>query len=433
MPLVRLLGFMLVTAYALRTLSPADMGLWYVLQQIASLSAAIELGFGATVGRHAAYYAAGCEQVPVIGLMDKPAANTAPRHDLLAGLVSACRRLYSFFGGVSVLLVLVGGGLWLLRGEVSMLQTHSQYAAYVLMALGAGFNIFGLYWLSILLGINQPRTYYIFMIVGLGMNYGIALIGLWSGYGIAALALGYLIWNIVPRLLARRRVLQAIPASAWVQLKRVRLASIWPVTWRGGLATLSVSFTIPITTIICARVANLDTAGSYGLCMQIALLLHILSASWQSVKLPLITQWQAQHRFSDVRRLCRQRMGLSLATYGLAAAAIVAFGPWALDLIGSRTAPLPTAQWSILMLVVGLDLWVGLHAAALLTENRVPHLVPFMVSALISMPLAWFLGRHWGVWGLLAAPALAQIGWNYWWTPVLFWRSVSRKQELKYV
>lgn len=431
MPVVRLLGFVIVTAYALRTLNPGDMGLWYVLQQIASLSAAIELGFGATVGRHASYYAAGSEEVPTFGLAAKLTANSSPRFDLLAGLVSACRRLYSYFGAASVILALVAGGLWLTHGEASMLQTRSQFAAYVLMAFGAGFNLFGLYWLAILLGINQPRNYYAFMIVGLLVNYSIALLGLWSGLGVAALASGYVIWNIVPRVLARHKILRTIPASTWAHVKRARLATIWPITWRGGLATLSSSFTIPITTVICARVADLDTAGSYGLCMQIALLIHVLAASWQSVKLPLIAQWQAQHRFSDIRRLCRQRMALSLLTYAAAAAAIIALGPWVLSLIGSRTPPLPTAQWIALMFVVGLDLWVGLHSAALLTENRVPHLAPFVVSALISAPLAWFLGRLWGVWGLLAAPAIAQITWSYWWTPMLFWRRVSRKRELE--
>lgn len=64
------------------------------------------------------------------------------------------------------------------------------------------------------------------MILGLDINCSAAKVGLQSGYGIAALTLGCLIWSIVPRLPARRRGRQAIPAPAWIPLTHVRLTSI---------------------------------------------------------------------------------------------------------------------------------------------------------------------------------------------------------------
>lgn len=425
-PVVRLLGFIIVTTYALRILAPADIGLWYVLQNIATLSGAIEMGFGNTIGRHASYYFAGADKVPEIGLASAPPAGTEPRFDLLAALLATSRRLYTVVGTISLLAALVGGGIWLMHGEASLLQTRSQTAAYVLMAIGAGLNIYGLYWLSVLLGTNRPRSYYALMIGGLSLNYLVAFVGLWSGLGVAALAMGYVVWYLYPRIHARIKVLRIIPGAARHHAQRLSIKHLWPVTWRGGAATLCSVLTIPITTIICSRVTDLATAGSYGFCMQIALLLHVLASSWHAVKLPLLARWQSQGNVEAIRRVCLQRMGLSVVTYLAGATAAILLGPCLLNFIGSRTPPLPTGQWILLMAVVGADMVIGLHAASLQTENKIPHLRPFFVSAALTVPLAWFLGQRWGVWGLLIAPLLAQSVWNYWWTPTLFWRSLAQ-------
>jgi hypothetical protein len=87
---------------------------------------------------------------------------------------------------------------------------------------------------------------------------------------------------------------------------------------------------------------------------------------------------------------------------------------------------------SVLFIIIGFDLIIGMHAAIIQTGNQVPHLSPFVVSGALVTLLGWVLGRWYGVYGLMGAVALAQVFSNYWWTPWQCWRDIrSNACEIK--
>ena len=91
-PLVRTAGFLALMPLVLHALAPSELGLWYVLSNIALLGGAVELQLSANIARFASYYMAGRANVPRLGLAEGDLPSGTPLYPELAGLVRARAR-----------------------------------------------------------------------------------------------------------------------------------------------------------------------------------------------------------------------------------------------------------------------------------------------------------------------------------------------------
>jgi O-antigen/teichoic acid export membrane protein len=422
---MRAAGFFLVMAYALRILPSSEIGLWYVMLNIAGLAGIVEFGFNPTIGRFASFFMGGSEYVPRLGLNLNPTNGfVQPNFRAVAGLIVMARRLYVRFGIFVMLAMLIGGGVWLASTSEHLSLTRINAIAFAVLALGSGLNMMGLFWQGLQFGINRVRAYNQFFIIGLLLSYAVSFFGLIAGMGLMALVLGFLILNFVCRWLARRDVLSVIPTAAFTDPKPVTWRDLWPMSWRSGAASLAAFLCIQNTTLICSFIADLDTTASYAFSLQLALLLHGFSANWLSVKSPLISYLRAQGAVKEVISIVWKRMLLSLVTFAAGAVLIIFSAPLVLSYVHSRTQVLPIGQMITLFIVIGFDLIIGMHAAMMQTGNRVPHLNPFIVSGVLVTLLGWLMGRTYGIYGLISAMALPQLVYNYWWTPWRCWRDL---------
>jgi hypothetical protein len=418
---IRGVGFLIVMAYALRRLPADDIGLWYVMLNIAGLAVIVEFGFAATIGRYASYFAGGAADVPRLGLSSTPPRGVS-NQPALVGLVKMARRLYLVFGvavGIVMLVVWLG---WLQFGSGRAVVTSARILDFVVLAVGSGFNMTGMFWTAILFGLNRVRLHNQLQILGLVVNYLVVLGGLVAGCGITALVMGQLLVSLLPRLAARRQVLALLGPEAVSSRMMISWRDLWPMTWRSGAITLCSYIYIQGTTFMCSLFTDLRTTASYGLMLQMALMLHSLAAMWVWVKHPEIGALRTQSRLPEVVRMLRWRLPLSMATYVAGASCLILLAPLLLSWLKSNTAPLPGLQMAALFGLIGLDLFLGHHSAILQTGNEVPHLRVFAVSAVLMMLLVWPLGRLFHVWGVLAAPFVAQLVWSYWWTPWQCWK-----------
>jgi hypothetical protein len=431
MTLLRGVGFLVVMAYALRKIPTPEIGLWYVMLSIAGLGSIVEFGFAATISRYGSYYSGGSAEIPAVGTT--LAAAGAMNTRAIAALVRMAHRLYIVFGllvGVLMLLAWVGWRLW---GDG---PAHGvgprESAAFLLLVVGTAFNMTGMYWPAILYGMNRVHEFNQWMVAGLVANYVLALIGLVAGAGILALVAGQIVGSLVPRLAARRLVRAQLRHIESREVVPISWRELWPTTWRAGVLTLCTYLMIGITTVFCYVFADIRTAASYGLTMQMALMLHTTSALWLWVKIPVISAMRAQGNWNGILAILRWRVPASLVTYGIGAAIVIVAAPWVLSLLESRTEMLPRPAMLALLVLVGLDLIVGIHSALLQTGNEVPHMRAFCVSAFFTLVFMWPLGTRFQVWGIIAAPFLGQLVANYWWVPYQFWERLQagiRRQE----
>ena len=428
---VRAIGFFWVMAYALRKLPSSEIGFWYVMLNIAGLAGIVEFGFNHTIGRFASFFMGGSEYVPPLGL-DLCSSNIGvqPNYSAIAGLIVMARSLYVRFGIFVTLAMLVGGGVWVTSRSTHLPLIRTNAIAFSVLAFGSGLNMTVLFWQGLQFGINRVREYNQYFIIGLLISYSVSFLGLVAGMGLMALVFGLLILNFVCRWLARRDVFAIIPRMALINPKPVSWQELWPMTWRSGVASWAAFLCLQNTTLICSLITDISTTASYGFSLQLALLLHGFSANWLWVKYPLISNLRVQGEVKEVVSIVKYRMLLSLVTFVAGSVVIIFATPFMLNVVHSKTQALPNGQLIALFIIVGLDLIIGLHAAMMQTRNQVPYLNPFIVSGVLVTLLGCLLGRSHGIYGLIAAVALSQLIYNYWWTPWRFWRDL-RKETLE--
>lgn len=422
---VRGVGFFVVMAYALRKLPSSEIGLWYVMLNIAGLACIVELGFSSTIGRFSSFYMAGSEYVPRLGLKPFQVNGTVrPNYRALAGLIIMARSLYMRFGIFVMFIMLLCGGLWLSSKSSQLSVDRVHIIAFFILTIGSGLNMMGLFWHGLQFGINRVLAYNQFFIISLLLSYIVSFCGLYSELGLMALVFGFLILNFTCRFLARRDVLAFIPNETFDAPETVSWRNLWPMTWRSGVASWASFLCIQNTALICSLIADLNTTASYGFSLQLGLLLHGFSTNWLSVKYPLISHLRVQGAVKKVICIVWKRMLLSFLTFIAGAVAIIYLAPLVLTYVNSKTQVLPVSQMISLFFIVGIDQIIGMHAAIMQTGNQVPHLIPFIFSGILVTLFGLLLGNIYGINGLIAAVMLSQIIYNYWWTPLRCWKDL---------
>lgn len=420
---LRGVGFLVVMAYALRKMPSPDIGLWYVMLNISGLAVVVELGFAVTIGRYASCFTGGMRNIPEFGLAAiAPEAQT--QWEGIRGLIRMARRLYRIFAVLMLGVILILWGIWMWRIPAAPPFGSVATAQFLVLFLGMAFNMTGFFWPAILMGMNEVRRVNQYQAAGLLIGYTVTALGLLAGGGLWALIAGQILLSVFPRLASRIRLQALLPV---VQEPPVELSwrMLWPVTWRTGVITLAMNLCVQATTLICSWVTDLATTAQYGLSLQMALMLHLVASLWLVVKTPQLSILRGRAEWVAVRRLVKQRLSLTLATYVLGAVAVLVAGPWVLERLGSHTSLLARGPLMLMFAWIGVEVFAGFHSAIILTGNTTPHLRTYVVAGLAAVILGGMLGRPFGVYGIMAGSLLAQAGWNYWRVPWLAWRQLS--------
>lgn len=420
-------GFLLVLPLALRFLRPEELGLWYLFVATSDLCSAIEMGLSGIIGRAVSFFLGGLQSFPKGGLKDLPAPSESPTPNLagLAGLRAFSGRIYTWIA-LGVLGGMTLGGLLLVGPKLGTLgdSPEKYVVAYGVYAVAVAAAVFGLYWPAFLSGLSHVRLSQRTLLVALVCNYATSALGLLLGLGLLSLALGQLAMATVTFFMARHYAYKVCPGLKEAGVQTVRLSDLWPSTWRSMLVFMSHYFCSQGTVLVCGVVLDLAATASYGLTMRLAVLAHGVAGIWLTARTPGISVARAAGDLATARQLVAGALPRCLAMMVLGCLALYTLGPLAIRLIGSRTDLLPSVYFAGMLAMLCLDFVVGFHSTVLQTANRFPQLPVMVGSAAGTMALAFFLGRQWGVPGMLAAPVLVQALCAYWWMPLRCWREL---------
>lgn len=178
------------------------------------------------------------------------------------------------------------------------------------------------------------------------------------------------------------------------------------------------------TLFVCGIVSSLATTASYGLSLRLALVAQGFAGAWLVVRQPHIARARAAAQLPLASQLVRGSVSRCFTTYAFGAVGIYLLAPGLLAWMKSRTPALSPALLAALLVMIGLDFLVGFHSAVIQTANRFPHLKAYLLSGLVTIALAFYLGNAFGVAGIIAAPIAAQVGYAYWWIPRQAWREL---------
>jgi O-antigen/teichoic acid export membrane protein len=421
--LMRVGASIFVLPLVLRKLPSDQLGLWYVFGTLGGMASLLDLGFEYTITRVASYAWGGAGKIVAFGFHAEDSARTdgRPNLPLLRDLVATLKAYYFYVGlGVLVLLSL-GGGIWIWIATKDMASANTLRLAWLVYAFGCCLNFITGRWPALLSGIGAMREAQFVGILSLIAYYLLAVGGLLAGLGIWALVLGFLGMGFVMRSLGRRffeelaNLPQGLPSA---HFHREIFQAIWPNAWRTGLVSLGAFLIVQSNTLVCSAFLGLKATASYGISFQLVAMLFGLCNVWISVKMPLISQLRVQGRNDEIVNLFVRRMRLTILSYVSGALVIIFLAPPALHLLGSKTSLIPLEQLAVLVLIRFLELHHSLYAGLVLSENHNPFLKSVLVSGVAIVLCSLILTPIYGVWGMLISTGVIQAFYNNWW-PIL--------------
>ena len=179
---------------------------------------------------------------------------------------------------------------------------------------------------------------------------------------------------------------------------------------------------------------SLEMMASYGITLQLLVVIGMLAGIVSRVYMPKVFQWRVEGRLDLVRRTFYLSSIVMLFVFVLSGTVIVLWGDWMLGVLKSSTLLLPTGLLVMLFIQYYLEYNHANAAQYLLSRNEVPFFKASLISAvgvlvLLGVFVVWL---DMGVLGMILTPMIVQALYQNWKWPLEVVRELrSREQEIR--
>lgn len=261
------------------------------------------------------------------------------------------------------------------------------------------------------------------MLACLGLNRvrQVQAANLWSGLAYVGLALGLLLAGagfpslvaataaraLVSWRLLRRTCLEALPGPEALPVPGM-LKRLWPNAYKFGTVAIGAYCLAYGNVLVATRFLPAELSASFGLTAQVGTFLVNFAGLWMSVKVPELTILRAQGRQREMAALFARRLALTLGSFLVLAAAAALLGNFFLEWKGARTRLLPAPQLVFYLAYLAIQLCYVQFGSLTYTENVMPFFRVGLLTGLGMFALSLVMTPLLGMWGLLAAPLIAE-------------------------
>jgi O-antigen/teichoic acid export membrane protein len=412
-----------------KLLPKADFGMYYVFLSLSALVPILDFGLSASVGRAISYAMGGATELKAEGFVHAENAG-GPNYALLWQLLHTTRLLFRWLSLIAFVLLSVFGSYMV---SLHVHETSSPTVTWIgwgVTLLAALWELYAGWWSTFLRGMDKvllcaqqnSLTYALRLVLACGL--------LLSGAGLLSVPLAGFLTAFLRRELARRSCLKLLgsPPSHFPHGQaRELFAKLWPNSWKIGLQSLSNYLSTSGNMLICQAFFGLAAGAEYGLSTQLVGISIGMASVWTSVKWPAVGQYRTRKDYPGLHKMLRPRVWLQwLTCLGLIAGVIVVV-PWLLHWLNSGKKVLPTPWLALLALTAALEMNYSFWGTLISTENRMPFVVPAIITNLSSLCLVLVLVNFTGLGlpSLVIAPFLMGSLYNYWHWPGAGARSIQ--------
>ena len=406
--------------FILSQMSAETVGIWNVMITIMGFITLLDFGFQPSFARNISYIFSGVTKLQKVGIQAAESDGNI-NYALLKGTLNAMRKFYRWMAlGVFVILGTAGTAyFYYILQKYSGDRTDAMIAWILLIAINS-YNIYTLYYNALLLGKGYIRRERQIMILSQSIYLCLAIILIYAGFGLIAIVASQAVSIILQRILSYRvfftKELKQQLSNTEAEDTKDILKAISPNAVKVGLTQLGGFCVTKSALLIGSAFLTLEETACYGITLHIIDILARCSTVYYQSITPKIAQSRANKDMGALRRYFRYSIGILVATFILGGAAIALLGNWGLNLIGSETKFLPTTMLCIMLIINLLENNHATAAGFISADNRIPFFIPSLLSGMGTIILLWlFLSVfHWGIWGMILAPGIAQLVYQNW-------------------
>ena len=407
------------------TLSSEELGLWYVFMAMAGLAQLLEFGFQPTIARQISYVYSGATEIKKTGL--PTAESGSVNTELLVDVICAARKIYRTISLFSAILLLGGGALYIHSLSYSG-DTLSAYISWVVFASASVINFYFGYYNGLLQGRGDITKVNKVIVVSRLVLFILAALLLFCGFGLLAMAIATLLSSALNRILISRCFYDKDNMFLKCLKPKDNLTNIlWGSSWRLGLVQFGAFLIQRGNLFIAATFLGLSTAASYGLTLQISMLIAAIASQLTSLQLPKMNSMQAIGNRNELLKLYSSSVVAGIVIVSCAFLTLMLFGDWVLASFNAKTPLLSLDLLAVFGIVILFEVHHSTSATYLTTCNDVPFLRASLVSG-VAVTVLSFVFVKWGglgVAGLIAGQGIVQALFNNWYWPMTAMRHLQ--------
>jgi hypothetical protein len=229
---------------------------------------------------------------------------------------------------------------------------------------------------------------------------------------------------IIRRILAYRTIytpefkqrLQSVKA----QVRKEILKPIYPNAVKVGLASLGEFLVSRSALIIGGLFLSLHEVASYGLSLQIIMIIATISVVYFASYQPKIAQYKVHGNDHAIVLIYLKSCGMMLFAFITGGLGLFFWGDWALQIIKSQTSLLSSPFLAAMLVISFLDYNRGMAGWVLVSGNSVPFFKSNLITAGTNLCLLFIFLQYTnaGIWGLILAQGTTQGIYQNWKWPI---------------
>ena len=417
----------------LRKMTPEMVGIWTVFITITAFSTLLDFGFNSSFARNITYVFSGVKKLSKNGhesLENKK--NQKVDYGLLAGTIDAMRWFYLRIAIILFLLLSTVGTYYVYfilkkyKGDVVEI-----YIAWVILCLINTYNIFTLYYDSLLQGKGLVKQSKQILVIGNIVYLITASLLILMNYGLIAVICAQVTSVVIIRWLSYKlfftrdmteKITESIPRP-----KDEVFRAIYPNAMKMGLTSLGGFLVQKAALIIGSLYLTLNEIAAYGISMQFIGVIFSLASIYTATFIPKIVKLRIENNLPEIKKLYLNGQLLLLLTFTLGGLVLVFFGGWGIKLIGSQTVLMNKTLLGLAILVSFFECNHSVAGSIILTKN----LVPFFKVAILSggltllLLLLFFNFTTIRLLAMILSPGIAQALYQNWKWPIVVFKELN--------
>lgn len=411
----------IILPVVLNRLSAEEVGMNYVMLSVGALANMVDFGFSGQIGRNITYVLSGANKIYREGIEQAQRGDTVD-FKLLKIIIDASKYLYRRLSFAVLLLLLTFGTLYMHHATEGFTNVDNSLITWILYAASTFFNLYFLYYNSLLTGAALIKEQRFAMIFSRIAYIIISIVLIFTGFGLMSIVIANLISPFIARYYSyikfysgeikknlpkeksgRQEVRQAI-SDIWVTAKKSGTNTIGHyVGQQGGMFVAGLFLTLAVT-------------AKWGLMTQVFGVVQALATNIGSSYYPEYCSLRLKNESEALIKKSSFAMASMVILLVLGGAAIIVAGPFFLKLIKSQTE-LPDIGIMVAYVIYLIVLCNAQQFAMLMTSrNVIPSPLAVIITSVCQILLTIVLIDllKLGIWGLLLGPFVSGLCYTSW-------------------
>jgi O-antigen/teichoic acid export membrane protein len=421
--------------FILHAFPQETVAVWTIFSTVTAFSVLLDFGFNPSFARNVSYIVSGAKVLKKTGHCIVESNADSIDYGLFKGLIQAMRWFYSRVAFILFFILITAGTYYIHTILKTYSGDHTEvYISWIVLCMVNSYSLYTLYYDSILQGEGLIKRAKQIRIAGQLIYLITAIVLILWHFNLIAIVSAQVLSILTIRVLSYRTIYTAefksILQNVKEQSRKEILKQIYPNALKVGLTGLGAFLVTRSSIIIGSLYLSLGDIASYGITMQIIGILSAVAGVYFATYQPKLVQDRVFGNNSAIKQIYLKSCFFQFFTFIIGGLALLAFGDWALNLIGSQTPLLSQSFMAVILLVSFLESNHSIAGGILLTKNEVPFFKAALFSSAITIALL-FVFFHYtdSVWGMILAPGIAQAIYQNWKWPMVVARELNIKPK----